>query len=118
MSATDANLPAPWPCRRCGACCRVPGYVHLTPADVDAMAALLGLPVDAFTERYTRLTEDRRGLSLVEQPNGECVFLHADGTCRVQRAKPKQCHDFPLGWHYQGFEAVCPAAAAGLDRPS
>lgn len=106
---------SPWPCRRCGECCRVRGYVRLTAADIDALAAELGLPVDAFTQRYTCLTADRQGLSLVDQANGDCVFLEADASCRVQDAKPQQCRDFPLGWRYEGYERVCPVAR---DRPA
>lgn len=78
------------------------------------MAALRGVSEDDFIARYTRLRRDRRGLSLVEKENGECVFL--DGTaCAVQSAKPQQCRDFPNLWRFPGFEATCRATSHELD---
>ncbi|MCL2104956.1 MAG: YkgJ family cysteine cluster protein, partial [Kiritimatiellaeota bacterium] len=71
-------------CQRCGACCRVPGYVALGPGEVETIAAFLGMDVYAFTERYTKFMLNRRGLSLTEQENGHCIFLQADNICRVQ----------------------------------
>lgn len=43
--------PATFQCRRCGACCRVPGYVALEPGEPEAIAAFLGLDVYAFKEQ-------------------------------------------------------------------
>jgi hypothetical protein len=102
------SMPTYYECRRCTACCRWPGQVRLTEADIDAMAGFLGRPAREFTEQFTRLREDRRGLVLREKSNGECVFL--DGVdCRVQPVKPKQCRDFPNGWNFPGFEQQCRA---------
>ena len=61
-----------------------------------------------FIERYTRLRDDRRGLALVEKPNGECVFLSGND-CSVQPVKPQQCRDFPNLWNFPGFEKICRA---------
>ena len=97
-------------CRRCGNCCRVPGYVRLRAGEVEAAARHLGLSVDAFTRDFTRLTADRRGLSLTEKENGECVFLTAEGACGIQPVKPAQCRDFPHRWHFDGYESVCRGA--------
>jgi len=72
------------------------------------MAKHLGLSEFDFIQSYTRLTADRRGLALNENPNGECAFL--DGTdCIVQEVKPQQCRDFPNLWNFPGFEKVCRA---------
>lgn len=82
-----------------------------------AVAAFLGLEPGSFTERYTRLTADRRGLALVDQADKSCVFLSSDNRCRIHDVKPQQCRDFPLLWSFPGVEAVCPAcadAAAGV----
>ena len=80
----------------------------MTEADLDAMAGHLALTMHEFTERFTRLREDRRGLVLRERATGECVFL--DGLdCRVQPVKPMQCRDFPNGWNFPGFEQQCRA---------
>ena len=95
-------------CQRCTACCRWPGPVRVTGTEIAAMAGHLGLSEDDFIQRYTRLTTDRRGLSLIEKENHECVFL-AGMDCRVQPVKPQQCRDFPNGWNFPGFEKECRA---------
>ena len=94
-------------CRRCGACCRTTGYVHLVPGDIDAIAELLQLDVAAFTDRYTRLTRGRAGLSLKEQKDGACVFLDDDNECRIESAKPRQCRQFPAVWRYKDMQNNC-----------
>ena len=97
-------------CLRCGACCRVPGYVRLALDEVGALAAHLGIAVYEFTARYTRLTRDRPGLSLTEAEDGACIFLDRENACRVQAAKPHQCRAFPQEWRFTGFETICLAA--------
>ena len=95
-------------CQRCTACCRWPGQVRVTEAQTEAMANHLGLTMHEFTDEFTRLREDRRGLVLQEKPNGECVFL--DGIdCRVQPVKPQQCREFPNLWNFPGWEQQCRA---------
>ncbi len=95
-------------CSRCGNCCRWPGYVRVTESECDAIADLLGIEVLDFIERYCRLTEDRRGLSLIEQPDGSCIFLEENPPrCMIQAAKPRQCKTFPLEWNFPGWETKC-----------
>ncbi|MEI6085851.1 MAG: YkgJ family cysteine cluster protein, partial [Verrucomicrobiota bacterium] len=86
-------------CQRCTACCRWPGEVRVTDAEVTRLAAFLGIAEDEFIQRNMRLRPDRRGLVLADKENGECVFL--DGVdCRVQSVKPQQCRDFPNLWNF------------------
>ena len=94
-------------CVGCGACCRWPGYVRLAAGEAERIASFLGLPVYAFTERYSRVTGDRRGLSLIEQADGACVFLTTAGTCAIHAVKPAQCVGFPNEWSFEGFERFC-----------
>lgn len=95
-------------CQRCTACCRWPGEVRVTDAEVTRLAAFLGIAEDEFIQRNMRLRPDRRGLVLADKENGECVFL--DGVdCRVQSVKPQQCRDFPNLWNFPGWEKVCHA---------
>jgi Fe-S-cluster containining protein len=102
-------------CLRCGDCCRRPGEVRLREGEAEAIATHLSLEVGTFTEHYTRLREDRRGLSLCERPDGACVFLEGPpACCRIQAAKPQQCLEFPARWRYTDLEKVCPASR----RPS
>lgn len=103
-------MPVFWECDRCAACCRWPGEVKVSAAEVDRLAAHLGIAVDAFIARHTRLRAARDGLSLVEQADGSCEFL-ADGLCRVQAVKPQQCRDFPNLWRFPGFDRQCRARA-------
>ena len=80
----------------------------MTDAEITALAGHLDISIHDFTERYTRLREDRQGLVLKEKPNGECVFL--DGVdCRVQEVKPRQCRNFPNLWNFPGWEQQCQA---------
>jgi len=95
-------------CQRCTACCRWPGQVKLTDAEIWRLARFQGLSEFDFIQLYTRLRPDRRGLSLNEKPNGECIFLEGND-CAVQPVKPQQCVDFPNGWNFPGFEKICRA---------
>ena len=94
-------------CRRCGDCCRASGYVYLCDKDINAIAGELGLDVTEFTERYTRLAKYRDGLSLMEQDDGACIFLSAQGDCLIEAVKPLQCRQFPFVWRYKDMQQSC-----------
>lgn len=95
-------------CQRCTACCRWPGQVRLSGMEITRIAGHLGLSEPEFIEQHTRLRADRKGLSLLEKPNGECEFLIGND-CAIQSVKPQQCRDFPNLWNFPGFEQVCHA---------
>ena len=46
-------------CQRCTACCRWPGQVRLTDAEISRLAAFKGLSEHEFIQQFTRLTSDR-----------------------------------------------------------
>ena len=95
-------------CQRCTACCRWPGNVRVSDQEIAALAKFKGLSDFDFIQKYTRLHSDKRGLSLIEKPNHECIFL--DGKdCTVQPVKPQQCKDFPNKWNFPGWRDVCQA---------
>ena len=95
-------------CQRCTNCCRWPGFVKVTEAEITEVAAFLGLEEAAFIEKFTRLRPLRDGLALTEQPDGACIFL--DGRdCRIQAVKPGQCSGFPNTWKFPGWREVCEA---------
>ena len=98
-------------CLRCGNCCRHEGEVRLDADEAETIAALLGMEITTFTRQFTRLRDDRLGLSLKDQPDGACIFLTGSPpACQIQTAKPRQCLNFPVKWKYQDLESICPAA--------
>lgn len=101
-------MPVFYECQRCTACCRWPGQVALDGSDIARMAVFKQITEHEFIQVYTRLRQDRRGLALTEQPNGECIFLDGND-CAVQPVKPQQCRDFPNLWNFPGFEQTCHA---------
>ena len=100
-------------CGRCGACCRWAGIVRVTAAEIERIAAYLGVSERAFVEAYTKLTETRSGLALTERPDGACVFLEGAAHCRIHAVKPGQCRDFPGLWRVPDLEQVCQARPCG-----
>lgn len=82
--------------------------MRLTDAEITRIATHLGLSEADFIARHTRLRADRKGLSLLEKPNGECEFL-VGNECAIQPVKPQQCRDFPNLWNFPAFEKVCHA---------
>jgi len=95
-------------CQRCTACCRWPGQVRLTDAEIEGIAGFLQLGIGEFIQRHTRLRYDRQGLALQEQPDGACIFLQ-ENLCTIQAVKPQQCRDFPNLWKYPDAEKYCRA---------
>jgi hypothetical protein len=100
-------------CRRCTACCKWPGDVRVEEEELPAMAEFLGLPPAEFIARYTRLRANRRGLSLMEKDNHECVML-AGTECRIHPVKPLQCQGFPNRWRFPGWRELCEAEAVPI----
>ena len=88
--------------------------MKVSDSEIDAIAAWLEMPSGRFIEEYTTLMPDRRGLTLIEKPDGSCIFLE-DGEpcgCRINPVKPKQCDGFPSRWSFPGWEAECGAGQA------
>ena len=96
-------------CVRCGNCCRWPGDVNVTAEEVTAIAAYIGMDEQEFIETSTRLNSKRSGLSIIDKPNGECLFLEGVNVCRIQPVKPVQCEGFPNAWNFPGWQDVCEA---------
>jgi Fe-S-cluster containining protein len=95
-------------CQRCAACCRWPGEVPVKDAEIQKIAAHLGLSETDFIERYTSLRRNRTGLTLIDHPDGSCIFL--DGIdCTINPVKPSQCRGFPNRWNFPGWRDVCEA---------
>ena len=113
--AEPVNGPVHWVCQRCTNCCRWPGDVKVSEAEIDAIAAFLGLTPDIFIERHTRLRADRRGLSLIDREDRSCIFLEGQ-SCAINPVKPQQCRDFPNKWNFPGWRQVCEAVPVRLTQ--
>ena len=100
--------PPKYLCERCTNCFRWPGDVKVSDAEISAIASFLKMKQDLFIEKYTRLRSDRRGLSLIDQPDGACIFLEGQD-CQIQPVKPDQCRGFPNAWNFPGWRDICQA---------
>jgi uncharacterized protein len=101
-------VPIFYQCDRCTACCRWPGEVRLEEGEIARISRHMGMPEVEFIQKYTRLTQDRSGLALMDKANGECTFLQGSD-CAIQPVKPRQCREFPNLWNFPGFEQTCRA---------
>lgn len=83
-------------CQQCGKCCRgpEPGYVWVTPREIEALAKRLRMSVDAFGRLYLRRIGGRS--SLVERANHDCIFWEEGKGCTVYEERPEQCRTFPF----------------------
>jgi len=100
--------PPKYLCERCTNCCRWPGDVKVSDKEITAIASFLKMPEELFIEQYTRLRANRRGLSLIDQPDGACIFLDGQD-CKIQSVKPLQCRGFPNAWNFPGWRDICMA---------
>lgn len=83
-------------CSQCGDCCTgAPGYVWVNKAEIEALAVKLEMTVPTFEAKYVRQVGVRK--SLVEYPNGDCVFFDGvERKCTVYEARPRQCRTWPF----------------------
>ena len=82
-------------CHQCNNCCRgaQPGWVYVSPAQIERLERFAELSPRAFKTRY--LTEDEDNDPVLRlKPNGDCIFWE-DG-CTVYPARPRQCRTFPF----------------------
>lgn len=83
-------------CTQCGNCCTgAPGYVWINDGEILALAKRLGLDEATFRRKYTRAV-GKRGISLTEKPNNDCVFFTKGKGCSVYEDRPKQCRTWPF----------------------
>jgi Fe-S-cluster containining protein len=86
--------------------------------EIDELATHLGLTIEEFSTRYLRRVGPR--ISLIEYPNGDCVFWRRGEGCTVYAARPTQCRTWPF-WSrnvqtlgaWERTCAVCPGAGQG-----
>jgi Fe-S-cluster containining protein len=86
--------------------------VWVNKEEIAALAKLVNMEVAEFEERYVRRVGIR--LSLVEYPNGDCVFFdNQKRCCTVYEARPRQCRTWPF-WQSnidspESWEQTCEA---------
>ncbi len=94
MRARDrSSNRVPFQCRRCGECCHGAGGIYLQPEQVPAAAAELGLAPQEFAARY--LLRRGEAWEVVCDGEGRCALLGPRG-CRIHRAKPDICRQWPF----------------------
>jgi len=111
-------------CTGCGCCCTgAPGYVYVIRAEIEALAVAVGWEVAEFEKAFVRRVGRRK--SLVELPNGDCVFYdNVTRRCRVYEVRPRQCRTWPF-WGSnlrspEAWEATCrgcPGSGRGTKVP-
>lgn len=118
-------------CTMCGNCCSgPPGYVLVNDAECAALAARLGVSVEAFIEGYTHVLAEGRSLTEREGPRGfDCVFLDRSkvsgrAVCGVYEDRPRQCRTWPFwksvlrdGASWARAGGVCPGINKGELTP-
>ncbi len=107
-------------CIGCGRCCTgEPGYVWVSAAETRALARALAMSAREFRQQYVRTVHER--WSLIELPNGDCVFFdRVTRRCKVYDARPIQCRTWPF-WHsnvrtlrtWQETCHACPGSGQG-----
>ena len=85
-------------CACCGNCCRWEGVVHVRENELPPIAHFLGISVEEFIDKYTRLSSDRKGLVYADKPDGSCMFQDENNLCTINPVKPLQCATFPYDW--------------------
>jgi lysine-N-methylase len=119
-----------WDCQASGNCCKE----YIVPVSDEERQRIedQGWAADPELQgvklfRYSGPPWARRP-HLNHRPDGSCVFLSAEGRCRIHErfgaaAKPLPCRLFPFilvpaGDHYRvGLRFACPSAAANKGRP-
>lgn len=86
-------------CTGCGKCCTgTPGYVFLSPADVQRLSSHLNMEEAEFLKEKTRYVDGQ--YALLEEPvSYDCIFLE-NKQCTVYEARPSQCRTFPWWLHH------------------
>lgn len=87
--------------------------MRVSEKEIEAIADFLNLDLNDFIQHYTRLTADRRALSLLEKPDGSCLYLDESNgipACSIEKVKPQQCRNFPEKWNFPGWENECEGA--------
>ena len=105
-------------CRQCGDCCKGYGGTYVSRADVEAIAAHIGMDPDRFEE--THCTASGHRLLLVQQASGFCIFWK-DKICTIHPVKPRMCREWPYirsvivePDNWEKMASMCPGIRKGV----
>ncbi len=88
--------------------------MQINDVEITGIASFLGVSEQDFVRDFTRIRENRTGLSLKDKDGTtECIMLDGD-RCRIHDVKPLQCRGFPNTWNFPGWEEECQAIAVPL----
>lgn len=79
-------------CQQCGDCCKGFGGTYISPDDILAIAAFIGMEPGPFQERYCQPSGKKWVLAQGE--NGYCIFWK-DRLCTIHPVKPRMCKAWP-----------------------
>lgn len=87
LHSTSAQVGVDVPCGDCNACCRASYFIHVTPADTDALAHIpkeLLFPAPGRPPGHQVMGFDQ---------HGHCPML-VNGACSIYPHRPQTCRDF------------------------
>ena len=105
-------------CTQCGDCCKGYGGTSITSADLEAIAAYIGISPAVVAESYC--TQSGSKLMLAQRADGYCIFW--DGNCTIHPVKPAMCRQWSFipsllvdiaNWRMMA--SVCPGMRSDLD---
>lgn len=105
-------------CTQCGDCCKGYGGTYVSPAEVEAIAAFIGMDVGPFTESYC--TQSGNRWLLIQQESGFCIFCK-DEACSIHPVKPGMCRAWPFirsvlvdPDNWEKMASMCPGMRKGV----
>ena len=84
-------------CQSTGNCCRTPGYVYASHAEIIKMAQILDISIETFRAHFVQ-TINGRNLIATPQFRHNC-FLNDNNECTVYDGRPHHCQTYP-NWPY------------------
>lgn len=106
-------------CTQCGDCCTgEPGFVWVNDKELQQIAEFLNEPFEEVRAFYSQ--QERKGRSLRERTNGDCIFYHHNKGCTIYPVRPRQCQTWPF-WQsnletpedWQETCEICPGSGQG-----
>lgn len=83
----------PLDCRHCAFCCKMAGYVEVSPYDIRRLARHFGISVPEFEEKHV-VYKTRAGKKRIKDEFDTCQFLGKDHSCTVYDARPTNCREY------------------------